>query len=166
MKITSICCSTALALAMLVPASKAFSTDLSLALGVAGTILDAPAWRDGASNIITSADFNFGNVITGSASTNVDSSDLTVVIKDSSKSGQVVSITLTTPTSCTIGGESVTNSHVKLVFSNTEFAGGATLSLTESNANTIKLRFVDDGGYGDKAGAVSCSGAGSLVYQY
>ena len=144
MKIYSIGCSAALALAMMVPTSSAFSTDLSLSLDVTGTILDAPAWRDGASNIITTASFNFGNVITGSAATNVDSDALTVVIKDASISGQLVSIALVTPSTCTIGGSSVSNSDVKLVFSNTEFANGATLSLTESNANSLLLRFVDE----------------------
>ena len=96
----------------------------------------------------------------------MDSDALTVVIKDASISGQLVSIALVTPSTCTIGGAAVSNSDVKLVFSNTEFANGATLSLTESNANSLLLRFVDDGNYGDLSGAVSCSGAGSLTYTY
>ncbi len=166
MKVSSLICSTALTLATLTTATTAFSTDLTLDLDVTGTILDAPAWRDGSSNVITTASFNFGNVITGDAATNVDSDDITVVLKDASIAGQLASIALTTPSSCTIGGDAVSNSDVKLVFSSTEFADGATLTFTESSSSSIKLRFADDGSYGDKSGAVSCSGAGSLTYQY
>ena len=166
MKVASLFCSSLLALAMLTPATIAFSTDLTLDLDVTGTILDAPAWRDGSSNVITTASFNFGNVITGDAATNVDSDDVTVVLKDASISGQLVTIALTTPSSCTIGGDAVSNSDVKLVFSNTEFANGASLSFTESSSSSVKIRFADDGGYGDKSGVVPCTGSGSLTYQY
>lgn len=165
MKITSLSCTAALALAMLVPASSAFSTDLSLGLDVTGTILEAPAWRDGSSNVLTTASFNFANVIPGSASLNVDSADLTVVLKDASITGQIVSVAFVPPTSCSIGSAAINDAHVKLVFSNTEFSS-ANLSFTESSATTLKLRFVDDGSYGDKSGVVACTGAGSLTYSY
>jgi hypothetical protein len=165
MKTTSLFCAGALSLAMLVPASTAFSTDLSLSLGVTGTIIESPSWEDGSSNTITTASFNFASFVPGSASQNVDSADLSFVLKAPSSSGQILTVAFVPPSSCSVGSSAVHDTHVKLVFSNTEF-GSTNLSFTESSSATLKLRFIDDGGYGDKSGAVACTGAGSLTYTY
>ena len=151
---------------ILLSASVASSADLNLSLDVTGTILDAPAWRDASANIITSASFNFGNVITGDAAQNVESDDVVAVLRDTSKTGSLITVSLVTPSSCSIGSDSVADSDVKLVFSNTEFGNGASVPLTEGASNNFKMRFIASGNYGDKSGAVSCSGPGSLTYTY
>jgi type 1 fimbria pilin len=165
MKTTSLFCAGALSLAMLVPASNAFSTDLSLSLNVTGTIIEGPSWEDGSSNDITTASFSFASVVPGSANQNVDSAEVAVVLKAPSSSGQILTVAYVSPSSCSVGSSAVHDSHVKLVFGNTEF-GNSNLSFTESSSAALKLRFIDDGGYGDKFGAVSCTGAGSLTYTY
>jgi len=147
-------------------ATSLLATDVNLNLQVTGTILEAPSWKDTGSNALSSVSFNFANIITGAAASNVDSAAVSVILSDPSNASSTLTVNLTTPSACTIGGNAITNSHVVLVHSSTAYANSATLSISEGATNSILLRFKSDGNYGDKSGAVSCSNAGSLTYSY
>lgn len=146
--------------------SQVSATDLNLSLNVTGTILEAPSWRDSGSSKLNSVSFNFDNIITGSASVNVDSAALSVVLSDPSNAGSVLTVDLTTPADCAIGGHPITDSHVFLILSNSELANSTTFTVSEGASNSLKLRFADEGSYGDKSGAVLCSTPGNLTYTY
>jgi hypothetical protein len=78
----------------------------------------------------------------------------------------VLTVNITTPTSCTIGGSAVIDSHVSLITPGSEYQGSTSITFTEGASNILQLRFSASGGYGDKAGVVSCSSPGSLTYSY
>ena len=146
--------------------SAAFATDVTLDLNVSGTILGAPEWRNTGATQITSVTFDFGSYQAGDAARNVDSGSQSVVLYDPANSSGSLSVTLATPSGCSIGADNITDSDVKLMFNSTEQANAASISITEGATNAMELRFASSGNYGDKSGAVSCSSAGTLTYTY
>ena len=151
---------------LLLSHTTSFSADSQLSLTAAGTINAAPSWTNSSGNTVTSVDFDYSSFVPGVADSNVDSSLFALLLNDPSNSGNVRFALVTTPTGCTIGSQSVTNSHIRLVRNTIEIPNNAMMPLLEGNQYNIFLRFIDDGNYGSSTGSVSCSTAGSLTYSY
>ncbi len=146
------------------------AADLRLDLEVSGTVSGNPQWRSSAHSVnyttLSSLTFDFGAVISGYSSTNVESGPKVIVLSDPTNLGGSLSISVATPSGCNIGNSSVNNEDVSLVFNDSPYADSVSVAVTEGVLNVLKIRFGAGGGYGDKNGLVECSGPGAITYSY
>jgi hypothetical protein len=154
----------ALIAAMIVPAA-AMAADATLSFIISGTRYNAPVWQNGASSVITDVTFDFSG-FAGAAAANVDSDTTDVKIIDPADPGGSKTIALTRPSTCTIGAQAIGDADVLFMEDAAEVAADGNLTFTEGATKSIGLRIDDGANHGDKTGAVSCAGAGSLVFTY
>ncbi len=137
----------------------------SLGFTLHGMLTNHPYWVNGNNTEISTVDFSFNDNISSTAASNVDSNSTVITIISDDESGASLNIILTRPSNCSIGSQSINNSHVHIVKDNTVITSNQTLTFMEGVSSTLKLRFSSTGLYGDKHGAVNCS-AGLLTYSY
>ena len=139
----------------------------TLTLGaVGGSVLARPAWQDSSNTEISTIAFSFTSFAGFSAAENVDSAAVQLKLVNAARYPS--SVTLTTPTGCSIGGTAVSNASVVMYTdaagTYSELASG-TLSIGSNSLRNYVLRFRSSGGHGLLAGAVTCT-AGSLTFTY
>jgi hypothetical protein len=142
-----------------------YAADATLSFIITGTRYNAPNWQNAASSVITTVTFNFDG-FAGLAAANVDSDTTAVKIVDPSDPGGSKTIALTRPSTCTIGAQSINDTDIFFLQDAVEVTANGNLTFTEGTTKTIGLRIDDAANHGDKTGAVTCAGAGSLVYTY
>lgn len=156
--------------ACLITCSICYAAELRLDLEVSGTVSSTPQWKSSLNAVtyspVSSVTFDFGAVISGYSATNVDSASRVIMLSDPANLGGSLSISVSTPSDCSIGSSSVSDSDIKLVFNGSPYADAVSVAVTEGVVNTMKIRFGAGGGYGDKSGVVECSGAGAITYSY
>ncbi len=153
----------AVCLTALVSASIAFGAEKNLELIVGGTIGGAPSWLDKDGKPITQALLNFDGQVTSAPGDNRDSDPFTVRLANIVTG--LNNVEITTPNNCTIGAQNVSPEHVFLMVNNVPKQTGEVVEFTNLADTTLALRFSGAGGYGDKAGAVSCE-PGLMAYRY
>lgn len=164
LKLRIYCASVLAAVALLMQAPLNAATAV-LTLTVSGTIAPTPVWQDGSSVNITTVSFSYaGQIANGTPATNVDSATATVKLVNAT--AYPASVALVRPTGCAIGATSVTDANVHFLDNGTPRTTNTTISLTTNGNQSYAVRFASAGNYGDKSGAVSCSGNGSLTYTY
>ena len=148
-----------LALALSPKVGLAATADLGLT--VSGTVLPTPQWQDASGKPIATLGFVFTGVA-GSASTAVDSA--AAVAKLENALAYPASISVTLPSTCSIGSTRVKDTDVAVLVSGSP--ASSTLTLPSNKSESFALRFAATGGYGDKSGVVSCANSGRMRYTY
>jgi hypothetical protein len=137
----------------------ALAANADLALTVSGSVAPMPQWQDSSNNPLSQLTFVFSGVA-GLASSNVDSASVGAKLVNALS--YPASVSVTTPSGCSIGTSNVTNNDVQLLVGGT--VAGNTVSLATNGISQFSLRFASN--YGDKSGAVNCSSGGRLRYTY
>lgn len=153
----------AVCLTALVSASFAFGAEKNLELIVKGFISGAPSWLDKDGNVITQAVMDFDGQVTSAPGDNRDSAPFTVRLANMVTGFKEVEIT--TPNNCKIDTQNISPEHVFLMVNNVPKQTGEVVEFSNLADTTLALRFSGSGGYGDKAGAVSCE-PGLISYRY
>ena len=125
----------------------------TLNLSVSGTILPRPQFQN-ASAEITSLAFAFSGV-DGAGSFDSDTKQVALV----NALSYPATVTVTAPSSCTVGTTAISNPSVFIGGS----SAGASYSFSDNSLANMFLRIAPANG---TSGSVSCSNNGSLVYTY
>lgn len=139
----------------------ALAIDVDLAMTVSGSRNAAPKWQDSTSADVTTLDFAFSGVV-GAAASDVDSA--TVQAKLVNAISYPASVAVTAPGTCSIGATNVSAADVKVLHNSG--VASASINLANNTLQNFAVRFAAAGGYGDKAGAITCSSNGRLRYSY
>lgn len=143
---------------------KALADDV-LSFYVSGNVLAPPTWQTAAGADLTAMAFNFSSRLAdANATANVDSSVFLARLVNAAS--YPTTVLLSRPTGCGIGPAVVTDSHVQFVVNGTATTANGALTIPSSGTQNFVLRFAAVGGYGNKAGTVSCGQAGALTYSY
>lgn len=137
----------------------------SIGFTLHGMLTNHPYWVNSSNVEISSISFSFNENISTSANSNIDSNTVSVAIISDDEDGASLNIILTKPTNCMIGSHSIDNDHIHFIKDNTTVTSNQTLTFIEGVQSNLKLRFSNEGSYGDKHGAVQCS-SGLLTYSY
>ena len=154
--------------------------EANLSMNLTGSIYPPPIWvdpytqdgggeaEDPGDGSMTWALLDFSsNRASGNESRNVDTTEIQVSLSNLAVSGQTLSVTVTTPSGCSIGANPVDDQHVKiLIDSGAEHRSSEIVSLVEGTAHLVKVRFSSSGNYGALTGEVRCTSSGALSYSY
>lgn len=138
-----------------------------MSLTVSGSISARPQWQNASNAEISTLTFAFDGFAEATTNQDVDSDAVSAKLVNATVYPADVAVVL--PTSCTIGGSAVSNTHVKLVTdaygASGEYASG-THQITDNGLKSYALRFAAAGNYGALSGAVTCTTGGTMTYTY